>query len=166
MQQLKASITIILFTLSCFLLNETQANSSFSNALPKVQKDIKRDKSSKKSILFYLKKIKKNFKKISKSKKKRNYKSSKEKRENRYGTISLWSLIFCGVFLLLTPNLYILGPLLAIVLNLVSFFSAKHGVMHEADENPKLANTMFNINLGVYALAVLIVGWFIILSFA
>jgi hypothetical protein len=91
MLQLKQSITITLFALSCFCLNTIQANSSFPNVLPKkMEKGRKKGKSSKDNVRFYLEKIKKRLKKV-KFKKNEQLKFSKKEKGNPYGKIALWS---------------------------------------------------------------------------
>jgi hypothetical protein len=164
MQQLKLSITIIFFILSCFGLSSVQANSSFPNALPKVQKEAIKDKSTKKGIRTFFKKIKKQLRQTAQRGKKQDRNFSNNTTKNRYGKIALWALILCVIALLSTVATYGLGLLLAIAFNIVSFVAARRGVKGK-DENPKLAETIFSINLAIYALAVLIIGWFFVLNF-
>jgi predicted secreted protein len=164
MLQMKLSITIIFFILSCFGLNSVQANSSFPNALPKVQKEATKDKSTKKGIRTFFKKIKKQLRQTAQRGKKQNRNFSNNTTKNRYGKIALWAFILCPISLFSIYFIYGYGLLFAIIFNIVSFVAARRGV-NGKDENPKLAETIFSINLTIYALAVLIIGWFFVLNF-
>jgi hypothetical protein len=145
--QMKLSITIICFTLSCFLLNSVQANSSFPNALPKVQKEIKKDKSSKKSIRTFFKKVKKQNKPFSTG-------------LIGYGDYSLFifaTSILCFLTIFVSPWGFVTGTIFSII----SLIIARIGMIK--DENPKLAKKMFNINLALLTTLALLLCLLLIL---
>lgn len=155
---MKLSITIIFFTLSCFLLNSVQANSSFPNALPKVQKEIKKDKSSKKSIRTFFKKVKKQIKHRTLLKKKQNKPFSTGL--IGYGDYSLFifaTSILCFLTIFVSPWGFVTGTIFSII----SLIIARIGMIK--DENPKLAKKMFNINLALLATLALLLCLLLIL---
>lgn len=151
--------------IACLLFFSFQAQSKgyfpTKNSTPAVQKTVKIPQNKSGS---FIKKIKTQVKKTLFSKRKHSRKFSKNKAENHYGKIALWALVFCLVSLLSVYFTYGLGVLLGITFNIISFVAARRGI-NGRDENPKLAETMFTVNLAVYALLALIIGWSFVVIF-